>query len=256
MLSNDLVRDAESLRELHRAGNPLVLPNVWDAASARAVADAGYPAIATSSAAIARALGYEDHEDMPADEAFGAVARITRVLDVPVTADIESGYGLPAPEVVDRLLDAGAVGCNLEDTDHSTGGLRDPGDNAERLAAVRAAASERGVPIVINARVDVFVRDPDRPDALDDGIARGKRYIEAGADCTYPIGLADPDAIQRYLTDTGAAVNVMLRPGSPSITGFTSLGVHRISVGSSLFRVMQRELRQALEELHERGVLP
>jgi 2-methylisocitrate lyase-like PEP mutase family enzyme len=220
--------------------------------SARAVESAGFAAVATSSGACARALGYEDHEQMPVDEAFAAVARITRAVDVPVTADIESGYGLALDEVVARLIDAGAAGCNLEDTDHVAGAVRDANENAARLAAFRAAADAAETPLVLNARVDVFLRDFDDLSVLDDAIARGRAYLEAGADCTYPIALADTTAIGTYVGATGRT-NVMLRPGAPSIDQLDGLGVRRVSIAAGLYRAAQRRIGEVLAELRDGG---
>src|SRR5205823_14702045 len=141
--ANGLGSRCDLLRSLHRPGDPLVLPNAWDAATARAVAAAGFPAVATTSAAVAAALGYDDHEGAPAGEMLAAAARIARSVDVPVTVDAEAGYGLPPERLVEALLEAGAAGCNLEDTDHKTGGLIEIGRQAERVSAVRRAASAR-----------------------------------------------------------------------------------------------------------------
>src|SRR5919199_1498379 len=152
----DLRSRCDLLRSLHTPGAPLLLPNVWDVATARAVVAAGFPVVATTSAGVARTLGYEDHEGAPADEMLAAGARIARGVDVPVTIDAEAGYRMEPADVVAALRSAGAAGCNLEDTDHAAGGLRDPGRHAEWLTAVRQAASADGYPLVINARVDVF----------------------------------------------------------------------------------------------------
>ncbi len=160
---SDLSEKAAKLRELHRPGEPLLLANAWDAASARAVEAAGFPAVATTSSGMAEALGYEDHQVTPPDEMLAAVARVTRAVNVPVTADLEAGYGLPARELVQRMLDAGAVGLNFEDTDHEAGGqsLVDAERQAERVGELRAAAQEAGVEIVVNARVDPYLRRMD-----------------------------------------------------------------------------------------------
>src|SRR6476661_3643709 len=152
----DLESQCDLLRSLHRAGAPLLLPNVWDVATARAVVAAGFPVVATGSVAVAAALGYEDHE-APAEEMFAAAARIADGVEVPVTVDAEGGYGMQPGELVAALRSAGAAGCNLEDTDHTAGGLRDPDRHAEWLRAVRQAASADGYRLVINARVDVFL---------------------------------------------------------------------------------------------------
>src|SRR4051794_7901635 len=185
-----LKAQAERLRELHN-GEVLVLPNVWDAASARIVEEAGFPAVATASAAITAMLGYPDGEGAPSSEMFSAAGRIARAVAVPVSVDAEAGYHLQATELVDRLLEIGAVGCNLEDSDHQAGGLIDVGAQADWLAAVRSAAADAGVPIVINARVDTFLPTSRiaEVDRVGEAVRRGQRYRDAGADCIYPIGV-------------------------------------------------------------------
>ncbi|MFD5310141.1 isocitrate lyase/phosphoenolpyruvate mutase family protein, partial [Streptomyces ardesiacus] len=172
---------AARFRALHHGRtpeDPLVLPGPWDAASARVFAAAGFPALATPSAGVAASLGYADGAT-PADEMFAAVARIARAVDVPVSADVEDGYGLAPEELVERLLDAGAVGCNLEDS--ADGVLKDPAEHAEWLAAVREAAGDR---LFLNARIDTFLRGVDDPGAA---VGRAAAYVAAGADCVYPI---------------------------------------------------------------------
>jgi 2-methylisocitrate lyase-like PEP mutase family enzyme len=162
MTEKDSLFRADALRRLHTGLRPLILPNAWDAASARLVVRGGFPVVATSSGAVAATLGYEDSDSMPVDEAFGVLARIARRLPVPVTADLEAGYRLSPKDLVERLLEAGAVGCNLEDTDHhGKTDLLDAGENAERLRAVRQAATDAGVDIVLNARVDVLRLEGD-----------------------------------------------------------------------------------------------
>src|SRR5919112_441210 len=153
----DLQGRCDLLRSLHTPGAPLLLPNVWDVATARAVVAAGFPAVATTSGGVAPALGYEDHEGAPADEMLAAAARIARGVDVPVTVDAEAGYGMEPAELVAALRGAGAAGCNLEDTDHAAGTLRDPDRHAEWIKEVRRAASDDGYRLVINARIDVYV---------------------------------------------------------------------------------------------------
>jgi hypothetical protein len=147
------------LRDLHVPGRPLVLPNAWDAATARAVVSAGFPVVATTSGGVAASLGYEDHEGAPAAEMLGAAARIAKSVDVPLTVDAEAGYGLNPEELVDALRETGAAGCNLEDSNHREGRIRDADEHAEWLRAVRQAASRNGYPLVINARIDVFLAE-------------------------------------------------------------------------------------------------
>src|SRR4029453_17398411 len=150
--SRELVEKAALLRSLHVPGRPVVLPNAWDATSALVFAEAGFAAIATSSGAIANSLGYDDGEYIPRDEMFAAIERVTRAVQIPTTADVERGYRLPADEFIARLLDAGAVGCNLEDSDPQTGQLADCDEQAALLGAVRAAADAAGGSILLNPR--------------------------------------------------------------------------------------------------------
>jgi len=229
-----LAAQAERLRALHRGERPLVLPNAWDATSARVLTEAGFPAIASSSAAVARALGGEDGDATPAKEMFAVLRRIGAVAaeaGIPLTADVENGYGLGADELVERLLEAGAVGLNLEDTDHAGGGgLVDAGAQAERIAAVKQASREAGVDLVLNARLDAALNGA----GVEESLSRARRYVAAGADCVYPILLEDEAAIARHVAEAGAPVNTLLRPGSPSLRRYTELGVARISTGNAL----------------------
>ena len=240
---------AQRLRSLHFGDDVLVLPNTWDAGTARSVVAAGFPAVATSSAAVARALGHEDGEAMPADVAFEAVRSIAAAVDVPVTADLEGGYGLDAAEFVDRLLAAGAVGCNYEDTDHAAGGktLKDAEEQANRIAGLRAAAMEAGVGIVINARVDTFARQIGSVDEqLAEGVRRARLYLDAGADCVYPITLADDALIGAFIEEVAAPVNILMRAGVPPLARLKELGVRRVTFGSGLYRVVMRAFDEEL----------
>ena len=249
----DLKQAAERLRALHAGPDPLVLPNAWDAASARAVVEAGFPAVATSSVAVAMALGYEDGEGTPPDEMFAAVARIARAVDVPVTADIESGYGLEPAEIAERLLSAGAVGCNLEDTDHATHRLRDANAQRDRLIAFKEAARAGGVEVVLNARTDVFLRAPnDAPPPIDEGIRRGRLYLESGADCVFPIG-AGPEALIAALVDgIPSPINVIAgMRGAPGWQRLAALGVRRISYAGRVFRATMADHAQLLAALRQ-----
>lgn len=237
---------ASDLRALHVPGSPLVLPNAWDASSAKAIEAAGFPVVATSSAAIARSLGAEDHEDMSADDALAAVARIAGAVSVPVSADFESGYGLAPEAVAERLLAAGAVGCNIEDSDHANpGALFDAATQAARIAAIRAAAGDR---LVINARVDTFARR--FPNARPEAIERGRRYLDAGADCVYPI-IAGDEADIAAMVEALGVINVMLRRGAPTIARCAELGVARVSVGSGLFSIMTSQVGAVLTSIRD-----
>ena len=218
-------------RALHRGrtpDDPLVLPGPWDAASARVFVEAGFPALATPSAGIAASLGHEDGST-PADEMFAAVARIARAVDVPVSADVEGGYGLAPKELVERLLEAGAVGCNLED---SNGGvLKDPREHAEWLAEVRYAAGDR---LFVNARVDTFEYGDGAPERA---IERAALYVAAGADCIYPIG-APTGVLPLLRSGIQGPINVhgFLDGSGPSPTELGELWATRITFGPGLQR--------------------
>lgn len=244
---------AARLRELHVAGSPLLLPNAWDADSARLVEAAGFPVVATSSFAIAKVLGYEDGEDAPAEEMFAAAARIARAVSVPVTVDAESGYGLEAGELAGRLAEAGAVGCNYEDTDHSAGGIRPLEAQAARIAELRKAAGDA---LVINARVDVFLGSTDERAVLDDAIARGRAYLEAGADCVYPILVKSPEVLGEFVKAVApGAVNAAPLPGGPDLSALSALGVARISLGTGLWKSVRADIEAKLAGLAA-GKLP
>jgi 2-methylisocitrate lyase-like PEP mutase family enzyme len=222
-----------------------VLPNAWDVASAKAVVAAGFPVVATTSAGVAAALGYEDHQGAPAEEMLAAAARVARSVDVPVTVDAEAGYGLEPAELVAALERAGAAGCNLEDTNHETGALRDPNEHAAWLRSVRTAASE-GYGLVINARIDVFLAGSgDVGEALE----RAHAYFEAGADCVYPITLADPDALSNFVSEAGGPVNILALPDAPSLRELAELGVARVSYGGLLYRQAMEQLERTLRSL-------
>ncbi|GGO29694.1 carboxyvinyl-carboxyphosphonate phosphorylmutase [Microbispora rosea subsp. aerata] len=246
----EISEKAAALRALHVPGDPVVLPNAWDAASARAVEAAGFPAVATGSESVAAALGYEDGHDTPVDEMFAAVARITRVVTVPVTADVERGYGLEPAELVERIAAAGAVGCNLEDSDPPTGAMIDAAEQADFLAAVRAAADEAGTGLVINARVDTFMHGSGTPEErLAEAIDRGRRYLAAGADCVYPILASDPEVIGALAREIGGPINVFFRPGMPSIRDLAALGVARVSFGPGIHRAAQAFTARMLDAI-------
>ncbi|WP_327353941.1 isocitrate lyase/PEP mutase family protein [Streptomyces sp. NBC_01304] len=240
--------DVNVFRALHQdraPGDPLILPGPWDAASARVFAEAGFPALATPSAGIAASLGYQDGAT-PADEMFAQVARIVRAVaefGIPVSADVEAGYGLSAKDLVARVLDTGVVGINLEDSAAHV--LNDPAAQADWLGEVRAAAGDA---LFINARVDTYLCVKDAPDVVEQTIARGQRYVEAGADCVYPI-LATPDHLPRLAAGIAAPLNAVAHPNFPPPQRLGELGASRITFGPGLqVRAMGavREIAQAL----------
>jgi 2-methylisocitrate lyase-like PEP mutase family enzyme len=256
--TTELQSRCDLLRSLHRPGDPLLLPNAWDVATARAVAAAGFPVVATTSGGVAATLGYEDHEGAPGDEMLAAAARIARGVEVPVTVDAEAGYGMDPAELVAELRSMGAAGCNLEDSDYTAGGLRDADRHAEWLGAVRRAASEDGYPLVINARVDVFLHpflagaDPGTQEELvPDALQRANAYLEAGVDCVYPITLWETDALRRFTSEVRGHVNVVRLPQAPSLAELAALGVARVSWGILLHGDAMGRFEEQLASLRE-----
>src|SRR3954449_7813853 len=241
--TTDLTSRCDLLRSLHRPGVPLLLPNAWDVATARAVVAAGFPVVATTSAGVAATLGYEDHEGAPGDEMLAAAARIARGVEVPVTVDAEAGYGMAPADLVAALQSAGAAGFNLEDTDHAAGSLRDPDRHAEWLRAVRQAASEDDYRPVINARVDLFLgpflagAGPGTQEELvPEALRRANAYLEAGVDCVYPIVLWEREGLGRFLSGAPGPGNGGRLPQAPSLAELAELGVARVSWGLLLYR--------------------
>src|SRR5436190_9219929 len=213
---------AEELRRLHEAPELLVLPNVWDAASARTVAALpSCRALATPSAGIAAAHGVPDGGAIGAETMVEAVGRIAAAVDLPVSADLEDGYG-DAGATVAAAIEAGAVGCNLEDR------CGDPREHAERVAAARAAGDAAGVPVVINARTDVFLRGEG---GVEDAIARGRAYLEAGADCVFAIGAGRPDDLRALSAAFDGRLSIFAAAGSPPLRELADLGVARVTFG-------------------------
>jgi len=207
---------------------------------------------------VAEALGYEDHEGAPADEMLAAAARIVKGVGVPVTVDAEAGYGMEPAELVAALRGAGAAGCNLEDTNHTSKDLRDPGPHAEWLAAVRHAASDDGYPLVINARVDVFLgpfiagaAPGGQLKLVSDALERAGAYFEAGADCVYPIALWETDALRRFMSEVGGPVNVTRMPQGPTPAELSSIGVARVSWAIFLYLEAMAHFESQLALLRE-----
>lgn len=251
------IERAQRFRALHDRRKLLLLPNAWDAGSARVFEDLGFDAIATTSGGIAWSLGHADGEHVPLAEVIAAVRRIVRVTSVPVSVDFEAGYGA-SPEAVAAsvraVIDAGAVGINIEDgIEHAR--LRDSGDAAERIAAARDAAREAGLPIVINARVDTWIvpSDAGAEDRIDETLRRARAYLAAGADCVYPIALADPGVIARICAALDAPVNVGARAGMPGVAELARLGVARVSTATRLAALALSSAREAALRLRDEG---
>lgn len=232
---------AEKLRKLHNGPKILALPNAWDVVSARIVEELGYRAIATSSAAVAFSLGYPDGQRISRDEMLAAVARIARAVRVPVTADTESGYGKTPEEIAEftkALVASGAVGLNFEDItgdDEST--HVELGLQVKKIRAIRETSAALGVPLVINARTDIYLM-PVGPEAtrFERTVERLRAYREAGADCLFVPGLCDRDTIAKLVQAVAAPLNILASPGCPSLGELEKMGVARVSAGSSAMR--------------------
>ena len=238
---------AEIFRALHRGTEILVLPNAWDCVSARIVEECGFPAIATTSAGVANALGYPEGERISAAEMLAAVARIAQCVKVPVTADMEAGYGDIAATAA-GLVASGAIGLNLEDA------AGDAAQHAARIATVRRVGRELGMNLVINARTDLYLRQIGDPATRFDATCeRSRAYIDAGADCIFVPGLTDEDTIRRFVDTLRFPLNVLVGEGTPPIPRLWELGVARVSVGSGLARAAMGMTRRIAQELKTSG---
>jgi len=232
---------AELLRSLHRGPKILVLPNAWDVASARTFEEAGAEAIATTSAGVAFTLGYPDGERIPREQMLAVVARIAANVKLPVTADVESGYGNhpeDAAQTAVGVIQAGAVGLNLEDSIHENErALVELPLQVEKIRAVKEAASKLGVSLVLNARTDVYLAQIGAPETrYDETVGRLSAYRDAGADCLFAPGIRDGETIARLVKDLRHPLNVLVGPGSLPIPELQKLGIARASLGSSAMR--------------------
>jgi 2-methylisocitrate lyase-like PEP mutase family enzyme len=253
-----LAEKANRFRALHHGSRILLLANIWDVATARVVEQAGMPAVATTSAGIAFALGYPDGQRIARAEMLDFVSRIAKAVKVPVTADAEAGYG-NRPEdagiTAHAVLEAGAVGMNLEDgTEVPAHPLTDMQLQKEKIAAVREAAATAGVPLVLNARTDVYLSEVGPPERrYDETLLRLAAYRDAGADCVFAPGIRDSTTIQRLVVDLRCPLNILAGPGSPSISELEKIGVARVSLGSSPMRATLGLLSRIVKEVSEIG---
>ncbi|NUR74605.1 MAG: isocitrate lyase/phosphoenolpyruvate mutase family protein [Hamadaea sp.] len=243
---------AELFRSLHVPGRPLVLANAWDAASAAVVAAAGAPAVATTSAGVAWSLGTPDGDKLGRTQAVELIARVVRAVGVPVSADIEAGFGATPDEVAETVravIAAGAVGVNIEDNSH--GGpevLRPIAEQADRLTAVRTAAADSG--LFVNARIDTYLAGVG---GLAETVERANAYVAAGADGVFVPGVTDPATIKELVAAIPAPVNVLVGPGSPTVAELAELGVARASLGSAIAQAAYAVARRAAEEAYIHG---
>lgn len=248
---------AESLLRLHQPGAALLLPNAWDAASARLFEQAGFPAIGTTSAGIAFAQGYRDGEQIGRDEMVQVIARIVSAVHVPVTADIEAGYGAAPAKVaqtIQRVIAAGAVGVNLEDSTGDPAGLLYPlAAQTARIAAARAEAQRAELPLVLNARIDTYLADGEPQARFDETVRRANAYLRAGADSIFVPFISDPALIQRLVRAIPGPLNILAQPSASSAPELFKLGVARVSIGVSAMLATMGLVRSIARELHEHG---
>ena len=255
--TTNLEAKAQTFRSMH-SGSTLVLPNAWDAASAVLMAEAGAQAIATTSGGVAWSLGRSDGQQLRREAMIDVIARITSAVDVPVTADVEGGYGAQPRDVattVQAVVSAGAVGANLEDSGAPGGGLFSVEAQSARIAAAREAAGRSGLDaLVINARTDVYLfgigREEER---LDDVLARASAYADAGADCIFVPGLTDLATLDKIVSGSRLPVNVMADPGGPSVGEYASVGVQRVSVGTAMSQAAYSLAKASTHELLQQG---
>ena len=240
-------RSGRGLLALHQPGNPVILPTVWDAWSAKLAVEAGFAALTVGSHPVADSIGKPDNEGMTFDELLTRVKQITAAVDVPVSVDIESGYGESPTRLIEGLLYAGAVGLNIEDTVHSEGGrLRSASEHAEFVGALRAAADAAGVHVVINARTDLFLRqDGDEADRVDRAIARLNEAAEPVPTCCIR-WVHDPDTLRRLATELPLPINAIALPDQSDPALFGPLGVARISFGPFLQAALAARAKEIL----------
>lgn len=257
MTKEEQRRLAQTFRNMHRGPRLLLLPTAWDAMSARIFEAADFPAVATTSGGLAWALGFPDGENAPWNEVVAATERIARTVRVPVSADIEGGYGETPDEVARNVADiirAGAVGINLEDGTHAKTPIRSIEDAVERIRAAREAAAQEGVPLLINARIDLYIKHiGDDETRFAETVERSKAYLAAGADCIYPFGLTDLKVIADLVTALKAPVNIVGRAGMPDVSALQRLGVARVSTASGPALVAMSVTRQIAAELRAKG---
>ncbi len=257
MSEQSLESKAEQFHRLHTAPEILILPNAWDVASALILAESGFPAIASTSAGVAFSRGFPDGERISREEMIAEAGKMAARLDIPVTGDLEGGYGIGPEEVAETVrqaVDAGLVGCNIEDgTKVGDTPLFDFALSVERIQAGREAADSAGIEFVINARTDGFLRMGRGSATLDDAIERANAYYKAGARCLFVPGVSDGQTIGRLVRDVAGPVNILAGPKTPPTPELQALGVARVSVGGGIARAAYTTTRRAAEELRTSG---
>ncbi|MEO8211287.1 MAG: isocitrate lyase/phosphoenolpyruvate mutase family protein [bacterium] len=248
---------AVRFRELHYTDKMLVLPNIWDALGALLLESLAYPAIATASASVAFSNGYDDGENIPFNDLLSLLKKITTSVNIPVTADIESGYAvnnIQLQENIKLLIGSGIAGINFEDTDNKTHNLRSIESQCDKISLIRKVSGEMGIPLFINARTDVYLYGKNFTTAkekFDEILKRGLGYKEAGADCFFPIGLKHEEEIKELIAHIKLPINILAIPGIPDLKILSELGVARVSFGSSLLRIAIRAIKDLAIQLKD-----
>ena len=256
----DAPGNGEIFRQLHHNGKLLVLPNVWDPIGAKLLESLGYPAVATASASIAVSNGYADGENIPFNEVLSILKKIVRSVNIPVSADIESGYTKQNPglkENIKKLADTGIAGINFEDSHHELEGLVPVKEQCEKIALIRSVAESTGSPLFINARSDVYIKSPNLPEEekLKQVIERGQAYKEAGADGFYPITLKNKADIETVIKEVSLPVNILLIPGIPGFETLQQMGLARLSLGPGFLKIAINAMKNVAEKLlHYEGM--
>lgn len=255
------ISQAEKARiflELHHGNNLLVLPNIWNPIGAHILESKGYPAAATASAAISASLGYEDGEKIKLSTHIEMIQKIVKSVDIPVSADIESGYSSTVSELkesITQIINAGVVGINIEDSYGEGKTLRSQDEQCERITAVREVANDIGIHLVINARIDFFLLNPEnsKEEILDENVKRANAYLKAGADCVYPIGITDLDTLIKLREEIHSPINVLGSDKSEPLMTLWKIGIKRVSFGPFIFRSCMKKFVQIIDELYELG---
>lgn len=249
-------KKAEVLLALHSGDEPLVLPNIWSPLGARILEDKGFSAVATASAAISASLGYKDGERIKFSTLMDIATRIASSVDVPTTVDIETGYATTNEELIDvitQILDAGIVGINIEDSFKD--GLRNIKEQANRISIIREVSRERGIHLVINARIDCFIQNSavSKMEKTESTINRAKAYLEAGADCVFPVGIDDIEIVKDIRRVISAPINILVLPEQLALSEMKGIGINRFSYGPFIFRSLLKKFTEIIDELSEFG---
>lgn len=249
---------AELFLSLHKNNRMLLLPNIWDPIGARILQAKGFPAVATASAAISASLGYKDGEKIKFTTHLDIIRRIVSSVDIPVTADIESGYSSDLSQLkenINLLLDTGVIGINLEDSVGKEGTLRNIDEQSERISAVREMSEKRGIHLLINARTDVFLSKENKPKEklLPEAIKRAEAYLNAGADCFYPVGVLDLETVKSLRGEIKSPINIIGSAKSVPLITLQEIGINRVSFGPFIFRSLLKKFSDIIDKISNLG---